>query len=146
VFHRRAGQDTFAYVVDTSIDIEHPDFQGRASVGYMYESRFLLALHGTAVASLTGGFPLGVAQLTNLIDIKFDHIDSIGNSRMLACAALDAVFWAVQDIKAKKREDVAVVNLSLGMPGGSYLSLETLIEVAFEAGVSFVVSAGNMYA
>lgn len=38
VYDESAGEGTYAYIIDTGIDIDHPDFEGRATFGASFVS------------------------------------------------------------------------------------------------------------
>jgi subtilisin family serine protease len=67
-----AGAGTCAYVVDTGIDTEHPDFEGRAKflANFADDSDADGQGHGTHVAGTIGGATYGVAKKTSLFAVK----------------------------------------------------------------------------
>ncbi|GAM85245.1 hypothetical protein ANO11243_032490 [Dothideomycetidae sp. 11243] len=134
-----AGVGTYGYVVDTGINTEHVEFQGRASKGYtaVKGKAFTDTVgHGTHVAGTMGSKTFGVAKKCNLIAVKvFD-----GDSGSTA-AILDGYGWAVKDIVKKKRQAKAVINMSLG--GGYSDAFNKAVNKAYSSGVSTVVAAGN---
>ncbi|KAL9086903.1 MAG: hypothetical protein Q9165_006909 [Trypethelium subeluteriae] len=79
-----AGGNVDIYVLDSGIDINHPEFEGRASNFRGWDtSPFVplgdrrmgdLAGHGTCVASLAGGLNTGTAKYANLINVKIANI------------------------------------------------------------------------
>ncbi|KAJ3527771.1 hypothetical protein NM208_g10539 [Fusarium decemcellulare] len=133
-----AGEDTYAYVVDSGININHNDFGGRASQGYNaaggeFDDTFG---HGTHVAGTIGGRTYGVAKQANLIDVKV----FIGRQSTTAII-LDGFNWAVNDITTKSRASRSVINLSLG--GGASTAWTNAIDAAFNAGILSVAASGN---
>ncbi|KAF2156524.1 subtilisin-like protein [Myriangium duriaei CBS 260.36] len=104
--------------MDSGININHREFQMRASNGYnalaSAEMKDTFG-HGTHVAAIAGGRTFGVAKKTRLIAVKV--------------------------MRAKSRQAKAVVNLS--MSGEFNQALSTAIDEAFNRGVTTVVAHGN---
>jgi oryzin len=150
VFNAKAGRDTYAYVVDTGIDVDHPDIQGRAQSGfsYVFDRNGVTRGHGTAVASLIGGWPMRGA-ISNLVSIRVDPPaprTEINNPNyqpnFTSSSIMEGVTYAVEDILKHNRQNVSVINMSF--PGTTRFPLiETLIELAFDVGIICVVAAGN---
>lgn len=137
-FDDSAGRGTYAYIVDTGLNVDHVEFQGRATLGYNAAGGDFVdaAGHGTHVAGTIGSATYGVAKLTNLISVKVFSTDSGPMSTIL-----DGYQWAVNDIIDQARQYNAVINLSLG--GGSSPAFQSAIRAAYQNGVTSVVAAGN---
>ncbi|KAL2798459.1 subtilisin-like protein [Aspergillus keveii] len=133
-----AGADTYAYVVDTGINVDHQEFGGRASLAYNAAGGQHVDTvgHGTHVAGTIGGTTYGVAKQANLLSVKVFRGESSSTSIIL-----DGFNWAANDIVSKGRTGKAAINLSLG--GGFSNSFNQAIDNAFDAGVLSVVAAGN---
>ncbi|KAL3443086.1 peptidase S8/S53 domain-containing protein [Aspergillus insuetus] len=133
-----AGADTYAYVVDTGINVDHQEFGGRASLAYNAAGGQHVDTvgHGTHVAGTIGGTTYGVAKQANLLSVKVFRGESSSTSIIL-----DGFNWAANDIVSKGRTSKAAINLSLG--GGFSNSFNQAIDNAFDAGVLSVVAAGN---
>ncbi|GKT43010.1 alkaline proteinase [Colletotrichum spaethianum] len=133
-----AGTGTFAYVVDSGINIAHTNFGGRASLGYNAAGGAHTDTlgHGTHVAGTIGSTTYGVAKLTSLISVKVFVGNSASTSVILA-----GYNWAVNDITTKGRAGKSVINMSLGGPSST--AWTTAINSAYTAGVTTVVAAGN---
>lgn len=138
IYDTSAGSGTFAYVVDTGINTDHVEFEGRASNGYnAVGGEFVDAIgHGTHVAGTIGSKTYGVAKKSNLIAVKVFAGSSTSTS-----IVLDGYQWAVNDIQARGRQNKAAINLSLG--GGYSAAFNAAVKSAFNAGVVTVVAAGN---
>ncbi|PHH92158.1 hypothetical protein CDD83_8641 [Cordyceps sp. RAO-2017] len=144
-----AGENTYAYVIDTGVLYTHQQFEGRAEHGCTVkygvqgcstspsDATDTLG-HGTHVAGIIASKTYGVAKKAKVISVKV--FDENGNSPK--SATIDAFAWAVHDIRVKGRRDKAVINISAG--GGQSDIQNAAINSAFEAlGIITVVSAGN---
>ncbi|KAF2155677.1 subtilisin-like protein [Myriangium duriaei CBS 260.36] len=139
VSHRSAGKGTWAYVVDSGINITNPEFQGRASFGYNVprkgKNKDNLG-YGTHVAGIIGSKTFGVAKKCNLIAVKVTHD---GYHRL--SNVLNGYDWAVKNIIAMGRKNKAVVHVSLG--GVNSPSLNRAVDAAFKLDISTVAPAGD---
>ncbi|KAK1594624.1 subtilase [Colletotrichum navitas] len=138
VYDTSAGSGTFAYVVDSGINVGHTNFGGRATLGYNAAGGAHTDTlgHGTHVAGTIGSTTYGVAKLTTLVSVKV----FVGNSASTS-VILDGYNWAVNDITTKGRASKSVINMSLGGPSST--AWTTAINAAYTAGVTTVVAAGN---
>lgn len=138
IYDTTAGQNTYAYVVDSGIIIAHNQFGGRATLGYnaVGGTHTDTLGHGTHVAGTIGGSTYGVAKSTNLISVKVFQGSSGSTSTILA-----GFNWAVTDITSKSRAGRSVINLSLGGPAST--TWTNAIQAAYSQGVLSVVAAGN---
>lgn len=102
-----AGKGVNIYVVDSGIDADHPEFDGRAKSVYN-SPRFTDGIdcqsHGTHVAGIAGGTNVGVAKLANLNAVRVVDCNGV-TSTMEIVAALD---WILANHKKP-----AVVSMSL---------------------------------
>ncbi|KAF2129685.1 subtilisin-like protein [Dothidotthia symphoricarpi CBS 119687] len=138
IYDTTAGEGTYAYIVDSGINIAHTQFGGRATLGYNAaggEHTDTLG-HGTHVSGTIGGTTYGVAKRTNLISVKVFTGSSGSTSVILA-----GFNWAVNDITSKSRTARSAINLSLG--GQASTTWTNAIQAAYTQGVLSVVAAGN---
>ncbi|KAF2743612.1 oryzin precursor [Sporormia fimetaria CBS 119925] len=138
LYDSSAGLSTYAYVVDTGIRDTHVEFEGRVQWGYnaVNDVNTDNAGHGTHVAGTIGSRTYGVAKKATLVAVKIFE----GNSGTTA-TVIKGFDWAVNDIVAKNRTSVAVINMSLGGLGST--TWDAAITAAWNAGVLAVVAAGN---
>lgn len=110
-YDKSAGNGTFAYVVDSGINVNHVDFEGRASYGYnAVDGEFTdLQGHGTHCAGIIGSKSFGVAKQAQLIAVK-----AFRNHETLMSTIIDALQWSANDIRTKNRLGLAVISMSLG--------------------------------
>lgn len=125
-----------AYVIDTGILTSHSDFRGRAVHGYDAVDNDDDATdcqgHGTHVAGTIGGEKYGVAK-----GVKLHAV------RVLNCSGSGAFSDVIEGIEWVTRNHVkpAVANMSLG--GSASQSIDDAIKGSVQAGVTYVVAAGN---
>lgn len=132
-----SGKDINAYVIDSGIEIGHPDFEGRAVVGQDFTGEGLGDNngHGTHVAGIIGSTNYGVSKNVHLIDVKALAADGSGSLSTII-AALE---FCVNHHKKSHKPGVA--NLSLGAP--TNVVLNQALDAAVENGLLVVVAAGN---
>lgn len=138
------GQDVTVAVIDTGIDIEHPDFEGRITetTDFTGEGADDNNGHGTHVASAAAGSGAagdgkyrGVAPDASIMAAKVLKGDGTGRQSDV----MAGIEWAVQN-------GANVINLSLGgppTPCDGTDALSALVDAAVDAGVVMCVAAGN---
>ena len=130
-------------IVDTGIDAEHPDFDGRVAVtaDFTGEGPQDMHGHGTHCAGIAAGSGdasagryRGVAPGASIYAAKVLRADGGG----LMSDVMAGIEWAVD-------QAVQVISLSLGGPGPSdgTDALSEMCNAATEAGVVLCVAAGN---
>ncbi|HZH30921.1 MAG TPA: S8 family peptidase [Pyrinomonadaceae bacterium] len=133
------GAGVHAYIIDTGIRKTHTQFGGRAN-GAAYSSindgngSNDCNGHGTHVAGTVGGSTYGVAKGVTLHAVRV--LDCSGNGT-------DSGVIAGVDWVTANRIMPAVANMSLG--GGASSALDTSVQNSINAGVTYVVAAGNEY-
>lgn len=73
VYDRSAGEGTFVYMLDTGVQISHPNFGGRAVRGYNArpeEAFDDLGGHGTHTAGIVGSQTYGVVKKATIVAVK----------------------------------------------------------------------------
>lgn len=134
------------YVVDTGIDIGHPQFEGRAfwSQNFADDKDTDCNNHGTHVSGLIGSRDYGVCKNANLYAVKV--LDCEGSGSL--SGVIRGIEWVYkshiqkQNIYSKKVVK-SVINMSLG--GGFSRALNKAIEYGVKNNDNFyvVVAAGN---
>ncbi|MCC3763610.1 S8 family peptidase [Glycomyces sp. TRM65418] len=130
------GSGVHAYIVDTGINASHGEFAGRVGNGRDFIQNDSTPQdgngHGTHVAGTVGGTAYGVAKNVTLHGVRVLNNSGSGTT----AGVVNGINWvAANAIKP------AVANMSLG--GGFSSSLNNAVESAVDAGVTFVVAAGN---
>ena len=130
------GAGVRAYVIDTGIRSTHVDFGGRVIAGYtaISDGRGTTDCngHGTHVAGTVGGTTYGVAKGVTLVPVRV--LDCTGSGSTSGVIA--GVNWVTS-----QSHRPAVANMSLG--GGASSALDTAVQNSINAGVTYVVAAGN---
>jgi type VII secretion-associated serine protease mycosin len=134
------GQGVTVAVIDTGVDLDHPDLQGNLVAGQTFVSGTTSPDddhgHGTHVAGIVGGVGnnggiIGVAPRASVLPVKV--IDSQGNGAFFDIA--NGIRWAADN-------GAQVINLSLGSV--SYSStLVDAVDYAYGQGVLVIAAAGN---
>jgi len=134
--YAQTGQGVKAFILDTGIKYDHPDFEGRAIQGYSgyNDNGSDVQGHGTHVAGTVGSKTYGVAKKATLVSVKVLSNTGSG-SWATVIAGMD---WVV----ANKGTSPSVVNMSLG-GGGTSSSMNTAVKKLFDAKVPVIVAAGN---
>ncbi len=135
--------DTVVAIVDTGIDLEHPDLQAKIVAGYDFVNNDDVAQddhgHGTHCAGIAGAISnnaVGVAGVnwqTRLMPVKV--LNDAGSGFYSAVAA--GIVWAAD-------HGATVISLSLGGSAAS-TTLSAAVNYAYTQGVVIVAAAGNGY-
>ncbi|KDQ56403.1 hypothetical protein JAAARDRAFT_179929 [Jaapia argillacea MUCL 33604] len=153
VFDPSGGEGVDVYVVDTGINVNHEEFQGRAFWGKTIPQNDVDEDgngHGTHCAGTIASRKYGVAKGANVIAVKV--LGSNGSGTM--SDVVGGVVWAAQEaakkdaaaraeFKAtgKTKHKGSVANMSLG--GGKSRALDDAVNKAVDLGMHFAVAAGN---
>lgn len=138
-WERAQGRGIVVAVLDTGMDLGHPEFAGRVLPGLDAGTGEAIApgsdqsegdVHGTHVAALAVGGSVGTAPQARLLPVRIFTPDYVGDFKVA-----QALRWSV-DNGAK------VVNLSFAGAAYSYV-LHDAVNYALERGVIVVAAAGN---
>ncbi|KAI9175845.1 hypothetical protein H9P43_006223 [Blastocladiella emersonii ATCC 22665] len=137
VYPDAAGSGVNAYIIDTGVTVNHREFGGRASWGYVCSgcSQRDGQGHGTHVAGTVAGATTGVAKRANVIAVKVLGDDGFGSNSEI----INGVSWVAQHARQTGRRSVA--NLSLG--GGFSQATNDAVSALAASGVFVGVAAGN---
>ena len=132
------------YVIDTGINTEHVEFEGRASWGKtmpLNDEDEDGNGHGTHCAGTIASAKYGVAKKANVIAVKV--LGSNGSGTM--SDVVGGVAWAASQAKNKAdkadaKHKGSVANMSLG--GGKSRALDDTVNKAVGTGLHFAVAAG----
>ncbi len=128
-------------VVDTGVDFEHPDLQGKLVAGYDFvnndgdpsdDQGHGTHVSGTAAAATDNGIGIaGVAWEPKIMPIKALSAEGRGAHSWIA----NGIMWAT-------RHGADVINLSIGGPYTS-ATMQQAVNYAWNNGVVIVAAAGN---
>ena len=125
------------YILDSGIDIYHPDFEGRVKWGWPLKGfRRDVFGHGTHVAGLVGSKTFGVARNANLIAVRV--LDDFGMG-----STTDIINGIQYILEADKQNPSrkSIINISFSGPKDTVL--DHLLRLAISKGILVVVAAGN---
>lgn len=131
------GQGINVYVVDSGIELSHPEFDNKAiSLIYSFTGEYSDTNgHGTALSSVITGKTCAISEV-NLGVVKiFDQNQPTKQSDLLN--AFDAI---IRDAELST-SPASVVNLSWAIPRNTYI--ESKIQHLLDMGISVVCAAGN---
>ena len=138
-YDESAGEGVCAYSLDTGVDIEHPEFEGRA----IWAKNFAGGSdkdgqgHGTHTAGTMASKTYGVAKKAKILAVKvLDDNGSGSNSGIIA-----GMEYVVKDAPQRDCPKGAVVNMSLG--GGFSQAINDAAAGITGAGIFLAVAAGN---
>ncbi|OGS01624.1 MAG: hypothetical protein A2V88_14395 [Elusimicrobia bacterium RBG_16_66_12] len=137
------GKGVKVAVIDTGIDLNHPDLRGKVDGGYSAIKKSENPEdyaddngHGTHVSGTVAGLRdgkgvVGVAPKARLYAVKVLDADGSGN----LSDVIDGIVWAAKN-------DMQVANMSLGAPVSSD-AMQRAVRYAKGRGVIIVAAAGN---
>ena len=152
-YHADAGKGVDVYVIDTGINIDHNEFENRASWGKTIPQNDVDEDnngHGTHCAGTIASRKYGVAKGANVIAVKVlgsngsgSMSDVIAGVVFAATSAAEKATAADAERKAtgKTKHKGSVANMSLG--GGKSQALDDAVNGAVDTGLHFAVAAGN---
>lgn len=130
------GAGVNAYIIDTGLDLDHPNFSGRARLGtdVIGDGRNGNDCngHGTHVGGITASETYGVAKDANLYAVRVFGCGSTTSTSNI----LNGMNWVIGNAQLP-----AVANMSLGGPANT--TQDNLVQSMVNAGIVTVVAAGN---
>ncbi|KAF9874381.1 hypothetical protein CkaCkLH20_07944 [Colletotrichum karsti] len=134
-YDENGGEGTYAYVIDTGVWVDNPDFEGRAELGYTVYPDIPFedsTGHGTHVAGTIASKTWGIAKKARVIAVKV-----IAPGQGVMSHFMEGFSWAVNNITATPgRAAVSVINMSLA-------GTASAITVAASAANNTVLSYSN---
>lgn len=145
LYDNEAGSGVTSYVIDTGVNIDHMDFEGRATWGKTIPNGDLDIDgngHGTHCAGTIGSKHYGVAKNADIVAVKVLRSNGSGSMSDVIKGVEFAVNAHKKAVKeGKKGFKGSTANMSLG--GGKSPALDMAVNAAVNAGIHFAVAAGN---
>ena len=141
--HQNKAVKIDTYVVDTGIDVNHPEFEGRATwlANFADSTDTDCNSHGTHCAGLVGSKSYGVCKDANLFAVKVLDCEGSGSYSGIL-AGLDFVYKRHLDELKKNSGTKSIVSMSLG--GGYSGAINKVVQSLIKNNAMFVVvAAGN---
>eukprot|EP00493_Phyllostaurus_siculus_P001296 UN01304 len=139
------GEGTIAYIIDTGVNKDHVDFEGRVVGGWNIvdnnDDFSDIDGHGTHVAGSVAGRTTGVAPNALIWGVQVFYFPSPGQGPYTGDSYVGQALEKIVE-KVTTNGEKAVVNMSLGGHGQN-TAYQQIIDAAIAAGVNIVVAAGN---
>jgi len=136
-----AGQGSTVYVIDTGVQGNHSDFEGRAVLVKNFvldEPAQDLHSHGTHVSGTVVSRTYGVAKNARVKAIKVCNL----NGGCQISDIISGIQFAVNDANASQGSSITnIISMSLGVAPSQ--ALDDAVNAAVEKRVAVVCSAGN---
>lgn len=135
-YNSQRGAGVRIYVLGSGVNMAHPEFEGRASLGIDFTGGAGedCLNHETGVASMAAGATTGIAPEALVINVRFANcFDGAYEAEILA-----AIDWLRANVVLP-----AVANLSWGEPAIPSDPVIAAVEAAVADGIVFTTSAGN---
>lgn len=132
------------YVIDTGIDIKHPEFEGRAkwAANFIDDEDKDCNSHGTHCAGLVGSKTYGVCKDANLFAVKVLNCDGAGSTTSVIKGIEYAYKQHLENYEKSGGKTRSVVSMSLG--GGFSRALNMAVkETLKHPSFYFAAAAGN---
>lgn len=137
IYDDSAGNGVDVYVIDTGIQIDHPEFQGRARWGATFGG-YLDADgngHGTHCSGTVASLHYGVSKKTNLIAVKVLSDAGFGSWSDV----ISGIDWVAANVPTTGRPSVA----SMSIQGGAFDPVDEAVTNLVNSGVPIAIAAGN---
>lgn len=135
-YNESAGSGVDVYIVDTGIDVSHPQFGDRATWAFNAVDDYDKDCndHGTHVAGLVGSSDYGVAKKVNLKAVKVLNCQGSGTYSSI----LKGLEFVANNHNSSRH---TIINMSLGGPKSDILN--SAVRELTGMGIHVVVAAGN---
>ena len=137
------GSGVSAYIIDSGVEVEHSDFNGRARFGFAVEgmSDEDGLGHGTHCAGTVGSTSYGVAKDVEIVAVKVLNRFGLGTTDGFVSGAQ----WVLSDHIARNESSgvmpKSLASISLGYPVTD--AIDDVVQELVDAGVTVISSAGN---
>ncbi|KAK4544675.1 hypothetical protein LTR36_003924 [Oleoguttula mirabilis] len=150
LYSHDGGEGVDVYIIDTGTNVDHVDFEGRASWGKTIPQGDADEDgngHGTHCSGTVAGKKYGVAKKAHVKAVKVLRSNGSGSMSDVVKGVEYAAESHLGEIaaakkgKGKKGFKGSAANMSLG--GGKSAILDQAVNAAVDAGIHFAVAAGN---
>lgn len=141
--HRNSKLEINTYVVDTGIDVSHPEFQGRATwlANFADDKQDTdCNSHGTHCASLVAAKTFGTCKDARVFAVKVLNCQGSGSYSGII-AGLDFVYKRHLEQSAKNPNVRSIMSMSLG--GGKSMAINRAVENMLKSNTMYVVVASG---
>ena len=134
----QGGAGVRAYIVDTGVQADNPDFTGRILPGFdvigTQQQNTDCQGHGTHVAGTVAGTRYGLAKKASIVPVRVLNCSGSGS--------FSGIITALDWIKANHPAGTpGVINMSIG--GGYNQPVNDAVESLVAAGITAAIAAGN---
>lgn len=143
------GEGVDIYIIDTGTNVNHVDFEGRASWGKTIPTGDEDADgngHGTHCSGTAAGKKYGVAKKANIKAVKVLRSNGSGSMSDVVAGveyAVEAHLEQVDKAKNGKRKGFKGSSANMSLGGGKSPTLDRAVNAAVDNGIHFAVAAGN---
>lgn len=144
LYDSEGGKGVTSYVIDTGVNVNHVEFDGRAKWGKtipLNDADIDGNGHGTHCAGTIASKHYGIAKKANVVAVKVLKSDGSGTMSDVIKGVEYAAQAHLKESKENKKFKGSTANMSLG--GGKSPALDLAVDAAVTAGIHFAVAAGN---
>ncbi|KAJ3072863.1 subtilisin-like serine protease [Quaeritorhiza haematococci] len=136
-YPKQAGQNVTVYVIDTGVEVTHPQFESRAKFGANFATGSDTDGngHGTHCAGTIASKLYGVAKKASIVGVKVLGADGSGSY----AGVIAGIDWVAQNAVP----GASVASMSLGGPKSQ--AVNDAVDAAVAKNIPFAVAAGNSY-
>ena len=141
--HTNEDVDIHTYVIDTGIDVDHPEFEGRATwlANFADSKDTDCNSHGTHCAGLVGSRSYGVCKDAKLFAVKVLDCRGSGTTTGVI-SGIEFAYKRHLQQSSKDQNVKSIVSMSLG--GGFSRALNMAVQATLkDPGFYFAAAAGN---
>lgn len=142
--HQNENLDIHTYVIDTGIDVDHEEFEGRATwlANFADQENRDCNSHGTHCAGLVGSKSYGVCKDAKLFAVKVLDCRGSGSTSSVIQGIEFAYKRHLEESKKSDKKVKSIVSMSLG--GGRSFALNKAVKATIKNdNFYFAAAAGN---
>lgn len=138
------ADDILVYLIDSGVNIDHEEFEGRVRVGYDFvryteDGTPDCTGHGTHIAGLIAGKTYGVAKKASIVSLRVYDC----SNRASVTAVVNALHWVLAHSKSSCFLNRCVVALMVANHRAPSSVMESVLEGFVERQIPVIVPAGN---